>query len=132
MIYQIIKKDEYILFSFYGYSLNFILIKYQFKNDLEENNFTSLSRYTGFNYIPIQKTSEDSILVLNIKVFNSENYFSLIDLFKYESYEINSEYKNSIQGPCIFFIDNYKFNYLNSFGIQSNKYYFYYQQKLDY
>ena len=55
----------------------------------------------------------------------------MIDLYKYKSYEINSEFKESTTGPCIYFVDYFKFNNLNSFGIQSNQKYIFYEQESD-
>jgi len=52
----------------------------------------------------------------------------MINLYKYNSYEINSDYNNIIKGSCLFFIDYIKLNHLDSFGIQSNKLYYFYEQ----
>ena len=120
------KKGEYILFFFYDFT-NYIFVKYQFKNDFKGNNLITLGEYNGFNYIPIKKETEDSTLILFVKALISKG-FSMIDLYKYKSYEINSEFKEIIQGPCIYFVDFFKFNNLNSFGIQSNKKYILYEQ----
>ena len=56
----------------------------------------------------------------------------MIDLYKYNSYEINSDYNKIIKGPCLFFIDYIKLNHLDSFGIQSNKPYYFYEQIQEY
>ena len=123
------KKGEYILFLLYNFN-NKIYIKYQFKSNFNKNNnLIPLGEYFNDNYIPIKKTTEDSTLILFVKPFIA-NGFSLIDIYKYKTYEINSEFKDIIKGPCLYFLDYFKFNYLNSFGIQSNQKYILYEQTI--
>ena len=125
-------KDEYILFSLYNV-LNYMFVKYQFKksdSDFKENNLISLGEYNKDNFIPIKKENEeDSSLILFVKPIIYNN-FALIDLYKYKSYEIDSESKKIKEGPCLFFVDYFKFNNLNSFGIQSNQKYIFYEQQI--
>ena len=123
------KKGEYILFSLYDDFSKCIFVKYQFKNHFKGNNLIPLGEYRGVsNYIPIKKETEDSTLILFVKPF-IYNGFSVIDIYKYKSYEINSEIKETVKGPCIYFVDYFKFNNLNSFGIQSNQKYILYEQE---
>ena len=121
---------EYIIFELY--SDGFIDIKYQYKNDFKQNNFINLGEYSShFNYILINKTKNDSSLLLKIKYPSYSFSFNIINIYKQKITEINSDYTENFKGPKLFLIDYYTFNNYKSFGIESNQKYFLFEQIYD-
>jgi len=120
---------DYILFhTFSGKNWN---IKYQYKSEFSNNNFIDLGEYCGFNYIPIKKTKNESSLLLYIK-YNYGNKLSIINIVKEDVMEIVSDFNSSVNGPKFLFLDNDKFNNLNSFVIESNKKFFLFKQNINF
>ncbi len=124
------KVGEYILLKTYENTV--WNIKYQYKNDSKENKFINLEEYQGLNYIPIQKTKDDSSLILFIKYRAYHSQFSILNIVKDNVIVIDSDYNSTIIGPKILFLDYFKFNNLKSFAIESNKSFIFYEQKMDY
>jgi len=120
--------DEYILLRYDGDI--FLNLKYQFKNELKNNNFIDLGTYGyNYNYIPIKKSKKDSFLLLYIRQIEYPgDDISLINISKFKVCEITSDFNNNFEGPKLFFIDYYKFNNLKSFGIESDHEYFFLEQ----
>jgi len=124
------KLDEYILFKYEGDI--FLNLKYQFKNELKNNNFIDLGTYghSQINYIPIKNSKKDSSLFLYIRqIYGYDGpHIGLINISKFKVCEISSNFNKTFKGPKLFFIDYYKFNNLKSFGIESNHTYFFLEQ----
>ena len=121
---------EYILFQTYDMaSWN---IKYQYKNDLINNNFIDLGNYRDLNYIPIKKAKNDSSLILYIKYNNFFNLLSILKIVKDDVKEIESDFNSTFNGPKFLFFDYNKFNNFKSFAIESNKTYFFFEQEIDF
>jgi len=100
-------------------------IDYQYKNDFNKNNFINLGIFDKLNYIPIQKTKNDSSLLLHIKYKDDKIFSECIELTLFnivkDAMEIDSDFNSTIKGPKLVFIDNHKLNGLKSFAIESNK-----------
>ena len=124
---------DYIVFQTYdsaSYSYIFDL-SYQYKKDFITNNFISLGTYQNFNFIPIKKAKNDSSLILKIKTYSKFSF--ILDIYKKSKMkEITSEIIYNIKGPQLFLVDYYRINNLNSFGIESNTNYIFFQQNLAY
>ena len=122
---------EYILFLFYS-DFGKVYAKYQYKKQLNGNNFINLGKYSinDFNFISIKKNEEDDKLILYIQAYNDES-FTVVDLLKYKVQGINSENPILSKGPNLLYIDYFSFNKLNSFGFYSNQPYFYIQQQIN-
>ena len=118
---------DYIIFQKDDNNVEFEL-KYQYKNDFKQNNFIDLGVYNSFNYIPIKKTKNDSLL-LYIKSYHDE--ISLLSLYKHTITEITDNYNEILTGPKLFYIDYYTLNNLKSFGIEANQSYYFFEQNLD-
>ena len=121
---------DYILF--HAFSGKNWIIKYQYKNDFKNNNFINLGEYMGFNFIPIQKTKNDSSLILYIRYTSNENLLSMINILKDNVMEITSEINSELNGPKFLFLDYNKFNNLESFAFESNKTFYFYIQDIGY
>ena len=121
---------DYIVFIL-THSYPTISVKYQYKNNFKSNNYINIGEYKdGFYFIQIQKTVQDSSMILNLNISSviHEDYeiLTLFDTFKYDFEEITSDYNKTIRGPKLFYIDDFKFNKnFNSYGIQSNESYFF-------
>ena len=116
--------NEYILLHVYDTA--WCSIEYQYKNDFKQNNFISLGEIKEFNYIPIKKTKNDSLLLY--ARCKSNSLFSLIKVVKEKVIELSSD--SNIIGPKFIFLDYYKLNKLNSFGIESNHPFYFYEQEI--
>ena len=123
-------EGDYILL--HAFSGNNWIIKYQYKNDFKNNNFINLGEYIGFNFIPIQKTKNDSSLLLYIRYTSYENLLSMINILKDNVMEITSEINSELNGPKFLFLDYNKFNNLKSFAIESNKNFSFFIQEIGY
>ena len=115
-----------IVTTFYSYEFD---LSYQYKKYFNKSNFIKLGTYSGFNFIPIKKEKNDSSLLLKINSNSKANF--LLDIYKKSKMkEITSDFKCNIKGPKLFLIDYYTINNLNSFGIESNISYCFFQQNL--
>ena len=114
--------------NFQIYDSTVCYFEYQYKKDFKQNNFITLGKNDGFNFIPIKKTKNDSLL-LYIRSY-SDNLLSIIKIIQEKVIEISSDYNSTILGPKILFLDYYKFNKLNSFGVESNQSFYFYDQKI--
>ena len=121
--------DYILLHAFSGKNWK---IKYQYKNDFKNNNFINLGEYNSFNYIPIQKTKNDSSLILYIKYTSYDNLLSMINIVKDNVMEITSDFNSELNGPKFLFLDYNKFNNLESFAIESNKNFSFFIQEIGY
>jgi hypothetical protein len=122
---------DYILFHAFGG--NRWKIKYQYKSDFKNNNFINLGEYNGFNYIPIQKTKNDSSLLLYIMYTRYDDILTMINIVKENVMEIASDFNSVLNGPKFLFIDYYnKFNNLESLAIESNKNLSFFIQEIGY
>ena len=124
------KVGDYILL--HAFNGKYWKIKYQYKSDFKNNNFIYLGEYIEFNYIPIQKTKNDSSLLLYIMYKSNENLLSMIDIVKDDVMEIVSDFNSTLNGPKFLFIDYYKFNYFESFAIESNENFLFFKQEIGY
>ena len=120
-----------IVFTFFGH-IKKITLKYRYKNSLSKN-LLYLGDFTDFNFVPLKITTKDTSIILNLNCNNdlSKNEITVIDIFKYDFEEITTEYKQNIKGPKLFYIDCNNFNNLNSFGIQSDHEYIYYEREIN-
>ena len=110
----------------------FIELKYQYKDDLKQNNFIYSGKYYQYSYILIKKTKNVSSLLLYITTSN-ENFFSLIqNMLKVKEITFDANQNNQIfKGPQLLLIDYSTINNLVSFGIESNYSYCFYEQEID-
>ena len=123
------KVGDTIILKTYDDGAN-LQIKYQYKDDYKSNKLICLEEYYGLNYIPIRKTKNDSSLILYIKYKGTSNLLSILNIVKIEVIEINSDYDETFKGPKLLFFDYFKFNGFNSFGIESNINFIFYEQKM--
>jgi hypothetical protein len=122
---------DYVLF--YAFGGNNWKIKYQYKNDLKNNNFINLGYFWDFNYIPIQKTKNDSALLLYIKYTRYKDILTMINIVKENVMEIAPDFNSELNGPKFLFLDYYnKVNNLESLAIESNKRLYFFIQEIGY
>ena len=120
--------DYILLNAFSGKDWN---INYQYKSEFSNNNFINLGEYSGFNYIPIKKTKNDSSLLLYIK-YNNGNHLSIINIVKDDVMELISDFNSSLNGPKFLFLNEDKFNNLKSYIIESNKSFSLFKQNINF
>ena len=123
------KIGDYIVISVYGNDiLSYIILKYQYKNKFKENNLINLGKCNNFNYIPIKKEVEDSLILYIESHTDNFQSFNMLDIFKNKVQEITTENNLLIKEPTLLFINCYSFNDLNSFIFYSNNPYYSYEQ----
>jgi len=103
-------------------------IKYKYKNDSSQN-LINLGAFKSLNYIPMQITKNDSSLVFYLE-YSSIYYQSKVEIMDV-NIEVNFYFNSTIKGPKYIIFDYYKINGLNTFIIESNRYFSFREQKLD-
>ena len=127
------KLGEDILFLLFD--LNECMVKYQYKEKYKDDNLIILGYRSNnylMNYIRIKKEIEDNYLILYLYCQPSYSDFdSFINIFKHRVEHINSDGRIKILEPKILFLDYNIFNGYNSFGIYSNKQFYFIEEIWD-
>ena len=130
--YKLEENIIFLLFSYWGS----LTIKYQYKNKFKYNNLISLgilgSNDYRINYFRIKKEYEDNKLIIYLKLDSIfDRYYNSIIQLNNKVEEISSDENLLINETKILYIDYFKFNQYNSFGIYSNQTFLYIEQMIN-
>lgn len=124
------KQGEDIIIELFNSYSNSFTLKYQYKKTYKNNNFivaVSVGGYEEISYVRIKKENNDDNLILYL-ISSKGDFSSFMNILTYKIEKIKSDKTLEVKGQKVFYLDYYDFNKYNSFGIYSNKAFYFIEQ----